>query len=307
MINAPILLIAFNRPDTTLIVFDHIRKAQPNKLFIALDGARNFKDDEIQLCAEVQSIVKKVDWVCDIQYKINENNKGAEITISEALNWVFETEEYAIILEDDIVAPLAFLKFAQEMLIKYKEDDRIGTITSNNFTPLKLPNNDDYFFARYGHSWGWATWRRVWKEFNLNAEIKEEHLQLSFLKTITNSRKEAKYYQKIFRRMKARGRGNNTWDYMALYQHCVNNNLSIIPRVNLSSNIGVYGLHARGESNFHNLPYDESFIVIKHPDKIECFDDYDRYHFKKHILGNKTPLYLRTIRKIKRILNLKND
>ncbi|MFK5982675.1 MAG: nucleotide-diphospho-sugar transferase [Flavobacteriaceae bacterium] len=305
MIFTPVLLIAFNRPKTTLIVFDRIRKAQPKKLFIALDGPRNNKEGEREACSKVQSIIENIDWDCEVHYKINISNKGAEITVSSAISWVFETEEYVIILEDDIVAPIAFFEFAQEMLIKYKNDDQIGTITSNNFTPLELSNNNnnkDYFFAKYGHSWGWATWRRVWNDFDLNAEISEEHLTLSFLKTITNSNKEARYYQKLFKKMKERGVGQNTWDFMALYQHRIKNRLSIIPRVNLSSNIGVFGLHARGESKFHNLPFDESFKVNHHPQKIECFDAYDKYHFKKHIIGNRIPFYSRVIRKIKRLL-----
>lgn len=184
------------------------------------------------------------------------------------------------------------------MLIKYKDDERIGTVTSNNFTPMKLPNNVDYFFAKYGHSWGWATWRRAWQDFDLNAEIKEEHLDLSFLENITNTKTEAKYYQRLFKKMKAKAVGNNTWDYIALYQHRIKNRLSIIPRVNLSSNIGIYGLHARGKGKFHNLPFDETFIVKNHPEKVECLDSYDRYHFKKKM---RIPTYLKIIRRIKQI------
>jgi len=301
---APVLFIAFNRPDVTAVAFEYIRRAKPTKLYVALDGARNNKLYEDLICKEVENIVRRVDWDCDVHYKMNNVNKGAEITVSEAISWVFETEEYAIILEDDIVAPIAFFEFAQEMLFKYKNDDRIGTVSSNNFTPVEMSSNDDYFFAKYGHSWGWATWRRAWDEFDLNAEIKEEHLALSFLKTITNSAREAKYYQELFKSMKIRGIGNNTWDFMGLYQHRVNNRLSILPRVNLSSNIGVFGLHARGESKFHNLPFDDSFKIKYYPSKVVCYDAYDQHHFNTHIIGNVTPLYLRILRKVKRLLNI---
>ena len=248
--------------------------------------------------------VKRVDWDCDVNYKINENNLGAEITVSEAIKWVFKTEEYAIILEDDIVAPLSFFKFAQEMLMKYKDDDRFCIVTSNNSTPIKLPNDEDYFFAKYGHTWGWATWKRAWKDYDLNKEIKDEHLDLQYLSQMTNTRKEALYYKKLFTRLKNAGKGNNTWDYMRVYTHFVSGQLSIIPSVNLSSNIGVVGLHARGKTDSHYRLYDENFTVRNHPSKIDCNIEFDKHHFKKHI-NHRSSLIKRAYKKALRILKLK--
>jgi hypothetical protein len=245
-----------------------------------------------------------VDWPCKTYYKFNETNKGAEATVSSAISWVFETDEYAIILEDDIVAPLSFLKFAQEMLINYKDDDRIGTVTGSNYTPISVPNNTDYFFAKYGHSGGgWATWKRVWDSFDLYVIVDDKHLELSFLKTITNSNAEAKFLQRSFLELKRRGPGNSTWDHVGNYIFRTKNTLSVIPRVNLTSNIGEYGLHARGKSEHHHRPYDDNFVVTKLPDKVESFTEFDKHHFKNYI-NRKTPLVARVIRKIKRTLNL---
>ena len=301
-IEAPVLLIAFNRPETTTVVFEYIRRAKPTILYIALDAPRENKPYEDIVCKEVYTIVNRVDWDCDVKYKINEKNQGAEITISEAIKWVFEKEEFAIILEDDIVSPISFFKFAQEMLIKYKDDDRFCTVTSNNSTPIDLPNNEDYLFARYGHIWGWATWKRAWEGYDLFAEIKGEHLNLNYLRGKTNSEKEAKYYHTLFSRMKSRGKGNNTWDYMRVYYHFINDKLSIIPRVNLSANIGVLGLHATGRTHSHYRAFDENFIVKNHPSKIECNVEFDKHHFKEHIF--KTVSFpKRVVRKLSRILS----
>lgn len=303
-ITAPILIIGFNRPEVSAQTFEYIRKAKPTKLYIAIDGPRADKPGEEKLVLEVKKIVENVDWPCETHYRYNETNKGAEVTVSSAISWVFETEEYAIILEDDIVAPLSFFKFAQEMLVRYKDDERIGTITGSNFTPIPVPNNTDYFFAKHGHSWGWATWKRVWDNFNLFVEIPNEHLTLKFLQTITNSKEEAKHYQKNFANMKNRGAGNTTWDHVALYFHRIHSRLSVIPRVNLTSNIGVYGLHAKGETEHHNRPFDENFEIKKHPLKVECFTEFDAHHFNKYI-NRKTPIYKRIFRKLRRICSTK--
>jgi hypothetical protein len=300
LINTPILIIAFNRPDVTKQTFEYIRKSKPKKLYIAIDGPREGKDNEELLVNQVKVILQNVDWPCETLYKFNETNKGAEITISSAISWVFEIEEYAIILEDDIVAPLSFLLFAQQMLKKYKDDKRIGTVTGSNFTPIPLPNNTDYFFAKYGHSWGWGTWKRAWEGFNLNIEISNEHLDLGFLKTITNSIAEARHFQKRFRLIKQKGPGNSTWDNVLLYNHRINNRLSVIPRVNLTSNIGIFGLHAQGVSEHHFRNFDESFQVQKHPLEVNYWKEYDIHHFKNYF-GVKTSFLMRIIRKIRNL------
>lgn len=301
----PILIIGFNRPDILKQTFEYIRKAKPLKLYIAIDGVRPDKEGEDKLVEQVKAVVENVDWPCDAYYKYNETNKGAEITVSSAISWVFETEEYAIILEDDIIAPISFLKFAQEMLEKYKDDDRIGTVTGSNFTPIPVWDNTDYFFAKYGHSWGWGTWKRVWKHFDLYVSVPDEHLKTPFLKKITNSRAERNYYRKIFKTMQTKGSGNSTWDFVALYYNRINNKLSVIPRVNLTSNIGIYGLHANGESEHHFRPFDEKFEVKKHPDKVKCYVEYDIHHYKTYI-HKARPLYKRVLNKILRMIKTLN-
>lgn len=298
----PILIIAFNRPEITKQTFSYIQAARPKKLYIAVDGPRDEVKGEACLVKKVKKILQNIDWECQTYYKYNETNEGAELTVSSAISWVFEKEEYAIILEDDIIAPLSFLKFAQELLIRYKDDHRVGIISGNNFTPIHLSDESDYFFAKYAHSWGWATWKRTWECFDLNVKIHNDHLHNSFLKKISNSKKEARFYKKRFETIKRNGPGNNTWDVVANYILRKQNKINIIPRVNLTSNIGVYGLHARGESCFHNLPVDENFTVKHHPKEVKVNTEYDIYHFKEHILKHQNNLIKRIINKISKLL-----
>ena len=296
-ITAPVLLIAFNRPDTTKIVFDKIRDVRPIKLYVALDGPRLNKEREEILCKEVQDIVRNVDWTCEVYYKINEINKGAEVTVSSAISWVLQNEEYVIILEDDIVAPMSFFYFMQEMLERYKNDHRIGIVSGCNYTPIDCKGGEDYFFAKYGHSWGWGTWKRTWDKFDLNTTISDEHLSMKYLKTISNSKAEAGYYRKKFLRIKKNGPGNSTWDNIGGYIFRVNGYMNIVPRVNLTSNIGIYGLHANGINKHYYRPFDETFKVIKHPAKIELNVEYDKHHFKTYI-NRKRPIFSRILKKI---------
>lgn len=284
----PVLLIGFNRPDTIQQVFNSIKNAKPKTLYITIDAARDGKEGERYKVEQVKDIVKNVDWGCTVYRKYNEINLGAEITISSAIKWAFEKEEYLIIIEDDIVVPISFFKFEEEMLIKYKDDNNICIVSGNNFTPLPTLNNEDYFFCHYGHSWGWGTWKREVNSFNLNTEILEEHCKYIFTKTITNSKGEAKYYARLFKNLRAKGIGNCTWDFIGLYNNRINRKLAIVPRVNLATNIGVEGLHARGKTKYHFVPADCDFVVVNHPKSIECWDEYDKYHFKHHFPRRRT-------------------
>lgn len=302
-IEVPVLLIGFNRPEIIQQSFEHIRKVRPEKLFVAIDGPRADVAEDVELIAKVRKLVQNINWPCEKYYKFNETNQGAEITVSSAIAWVLSKEKYVIILEDDIIAPHSFFMFAQEMLIRYENDERIGIISGNNFTPIKLKGDEDYLFAKYAHSWGWATWKRVWDIFDLNIEVDKKHLKRKFLNSISNSRAEANFYKRRFKLMHKKGAGNNTWDVTANYISRINHRINIIPRVNLTSNIGIYGVHARGESLFHNLKCDEDFIVRNHPKVVEINVDYDKYHFNEHIRKFQKNIIVRGLRKISKYFN----
>lgn len=286
-LKTPVLLVGFNRPDTISPVFDRIAAARPTRLYVAIDGPRpdqaNPSDTaEDTLVEQVRQIVQQVDWPCQAHYRFNETNLGAEVTISSAIDWVFEKEEYVIIIEDDIIAPLSFFRFAEEMLVRYKDDDRISMVTGNNFTPIPLENGDDYLFAKYGHSTGWGTWKRFWQNFDLNLSVDEHHLSNDFLQTITNSEKEMEFFRWAFNHIKNQGPGNSSWDFIGLYLHRVTNALAVIPRENLTSNIGTQGLHTNGRTDEHFRKVDENFVVKKHPEKVACYTAYDIHHFEAY-------------------------
>ena len=300
-ITTPVLLIAFNRPDTTEKVFQKIREAQPSKLYVAIDGPRPGKDSEAQLVKQVKDITKKVDWDCQTYYKFNENNLGAEVTVSTAVTWALENEEYVIVLEDDIIAPISFFRFTQDMLEKYKYHNNVYMISSCNQTPIELPNGEDYLFAKYGHTGGWATWKRAWEKYDLHVNDFKKYLDDEILSSLTDTSSEKKYWKNMLKRMIENGPGNNNWDYCWKYIKFKEKGLNIVPRTHISSNIGVHGLHARGRTTSHFRPYDKDFIVKKHPDKVERNIEYDKHHFKNHI-NKKASLLKRVINKAKQFI-----
>lgn len=127
----PILFTIFNRPDTTALVFEKIRKAQPQKLYIAADGPRTKQGKE--LCNKTREIIKRIDWDCSVKKLFLEDNLGCRKGMIKAITWFFENESEGIILEDDCLPSDSFFSFCSILLEKYRDDDRIGHITGSNF------------------------------------------------------------------------------------------------------------------------------------------------------------------------------
>ncbi|MEQ8531415.1 MAG: nucleotide-diphospho-sugar transferase, partial [Imperialibacter sp.] len=130
--NTQVLLLVFNRPDTTKFVFEAIRVAKPDRLFIAADGPRADRQGEDCLCQEVRDIVSKVDWTCEVKTLYRDRNLGCKVAVSEAIDWFFTHCESGIILEDDCVPIQSFFHFASQMIAQYKDDERVKMISGTN-------------------------------------------------------------------------------------------------------------------------------------------------------------------------------
>ena len=161
-----LLFLVFNRPDTTTQVFKKIRQAKPPRLYVASDGPRDGNSDDKKKVTKVREIATKVDWPCEVKTLFRDKNLGCKKGVSTAITWFFEHEEQGIILEDDCVPNLDFFTFCENLLQRYDKDERISTITGNNFQDGKWRGNASYYFSKYNHCWGWATWRRSWKNYD---------------------------------------------------------------------------------------------------------------------------------------------
>lgn len=202
----PILFLAFNRPELTAQVFRQIRVMQPATLYVAIDGPRSA--GERKLTEKVRQVIQ-VDWPCDVRWKINDINMGCRQAVSSAVTWFFETEHEGIILEDDCLPNLAFFPFCQLMLERYRNDYSIGHVSGSSFVPVKT--SDSYYCSKYSHSWGWATWARVWQKYEVNVP---DYESLDYTSLFDNLFERIYWYEKF--RGCARG-DLKTWDYQVLY------------------------------------------------------------------------------------------
>lgn len=252
---SPVLFLVFNRPDTTLQVFEAIKVARPSRLYVAADGPRTNRADEADLCRRARNVIKQVDWPCEVKTFFNEQNQGCKEAVSSAIDWFFRYEEEGIILEDDCLPANDFFKFCDVMLDKYRYDTRIRHIGGCNLQQGKTWGTASYYFSNLTHVWGWAGWRRVWQNYDKQLSAYHYPDVEAIFSNLFTEPIIAKAWTKIFTEVKA---GNiDTWDYQLTIINFFNNSLSVIPNVNLISNIG-FGAGAThtvdAANRYANLP-----------------------------------------------------
>ena len=281
----PILLTVFNRPDNTLKVFEVLRKIKPLKLYISSDGPRSDKKLDKKLIKDVRDIFKKVDWQCQIKTLFNEKNLGCRKANIIALKWFFSNEEMGIILEDDSIANLDFFNFCENLLKKYADDKSISAISGCNFQKNVLRGNGSYFFSKFSHAWGWASWSRVFNNFDWDMSFWPTWKNSDHFFNLMNDKVERNYWVKIFDKV-YEGK-IDSWAYSWDAHRWYNDYLSIIPNSNLVSNIG-FGedsTHTTSKfSKFSKMPT-KGINEIVHPNKIIRDIKADHWTFNYHYGG----------------------
>lgn len=299
IIKSPVLLIGFNRADTMQQVFDAVRIAKPEKLYYAVDGARHGKGEEGRV-QQVRDIVKQVDWPCEVHTLFREKNVGCGFGPAGAITWAFENEDCLIVLEDDCVPSQSFFRFCNEMLEHYKDDERVNIISGRSHQHgSKFFDKYDYVFTHYAHTWGWATWKRVWNQFDMYMKDVPEFLSEGGARNVLATVKIAdktnhslkKKYEMIDEEV------THSWDSQWFYTR-LKTGLGIVPSHNLIHNIGNIGTHANSLVNT-DMPAEEMPEKLRHPKYVIVNREYDLYHFE-HFLSKKSSFLTKTVGKIKR-------
>jgi hypothetical protein len=262
----PVVLIIFRRPDKTLQVLEKIRQVKPSKLFVICDAPRPEKPDESEKCEKSRAVIDTIDWDCEVIKNYADTNLGSFRRIPSGLDWVFDQVEEAIVLEDDCLPDITFFRFCEELLEYYKNDQRIMAISGDNFQLGNQRTQNSYYFSRYTHSWGWATWKRAWKHFDMEMSAWPKVRDQQLVRSILDSDRDVKYWTAILQdtyesKIKA-------WDYRWTLSVWLQNGLTILPNVNLISNIG-FGegaTHTVSTKNpWINLPTQSMNFPLQHP------------------------------------------
>jgi hypothetical protein len=303
-LTTPVAFIIFNRPDVTERVFQAIRQAQPKKLLVIADGPRADRPGEAEKCAVTRAIIDKVDWDCEVLTNYSKDNLGCGVRIYTGLDWVYSQVEEAIILEDDCLPSESFFEYCQTLLNHYRDDERVMQIGGNNFQNGIERTPYSYYFSRYNHSWGWASWRRAWGKFNFHIKTWKEFYDSNMMSSILEDPIEREYWSVIFNEIAAVP-DLSVWDYQWTYACWSNHGLSIIPQKNLVSNLGFNesSTHTSNTSSpLANMQVDNIW-EIKHPPFVARCQEADKYTFDEVFGGNNIRFSKTLVGKSKKVLS----
>ncbi len=235
--SSPVLFLVFNRPSTTKRVFDAIASARPPKLYVAADGPREHVPSDAARCNETRAIATSVHWPCQVYTKFRSHNLGCRVAVSDAIDWFFEQEPEGIVLEDDCLPHRDFFPFCDALLARYRDDDRVVSISGQGHAHAAGTADASYYFSVYNHCWGWASWRRAWRAFDRGIPCWPSRRESRWLHDVGGgSRQFTTYWRGIFDDLYA-GRVDS-WAYAWTYACWKHKGLSAIPVRNQVSNIG---------------------------------------------------------------------
>ncbi len=300
-LSTPVALLIFNRPDTTERVFNAIAQARPLKLLVVADGPRDSRPSEAARCEQTRAIIKRVDWDCEVITNFADSNMGCKLRVSSGIDWIFEQVEEAIILEDDCLPDPSFFRFCDEMLERYRDNQRVGMVSGGNLQFGRHRGSGSYYFSKYTHIWGWASWRRAWKHYDRDIAHWPEFKAQGLLEQMFATPGEQTYWQNSFQWVHEGSL--DTWDVSWTFTALTHGLLQVVPNVNLISNIGfgadaththVVGVHA-------NLPTQAIEFPLQHPTFVLPNIEADRYIASDQLAPS---FYTRQWRRIKRILGV---
>ena len=281
--SAPVAVLMFNRPDLTEKTLARIADSRPSALYLIADGPRPDVPEDAPLCSEVREIAQSMDWDCPVYCNFADTNMGLRERVISGLDWVFDSEERAIVVEDDCFADNSFFPFCTELLDRFTADPRIGIISGNNFLAGKKVSDDSYFFSSDVRIWGWATWARVWKDFRANGA--ERVWSRSEAREIS-SRLDAPNRRRSLRRMAQISHTLDTWD-VAFVLHCLSKGyLNVVPRVNLVSNVGFgeRSTHTKFESFTAEVSNSSIDFPLSHPKELQTNREAGRIEANQSLL-----------------------
>ena len=215
-LNTAVLFLVFNRLDTTKQVFAAIREAKPPRLYVAADGARESKEGEDKKVKAVREyIISNIDWECEVKTLFREKNLGCGHAPASGITWFFENEEMGIILEDDCLPSQSFFWFCEELLERYKDDMRVWMIGGTTFKNIKYIDDEDYYFSKYTHIWGWASWASRWQYYDYNIKSFSKFKQNKYIENLFQTQEEQSFWMDALEKVSISK--VNYWDYQWVY------------------------------------------------------------------------------------------
>ncbi len=289
---APIALFVYNRPWHTQQTIEALLKnelASESDLVIFCDGPKNDSGRD-----KTDAVRKYVNSICgfkNIEIHTQNQNRGLANSIITGVTEVVNRYGTIIVLEDDMITSPYFLRYINDALLMYQEEEKVISIHGYTF-PVKgeLPET---FFLRGANCWGWATWKRGWDVF----EADGQKLYDSFSKNLINEFDLDNSFPH-YKMLKDQITGKiDSWAIRWHASAFINEKLTLWPGKSLVNNIGMdnSGTHCAQQQGYN-------VELSRHPVSVKCIDivesDYAKHLLSEYYKTIKIPFFKKCLYKI---------
>lgn len=282
--DVPVCIYVWIRPDLQREQFEIIKKARPSKIFLISDGGRN-KQEWRAIRQNRNMYEKEIDWECTLYKVFQEKNIGMYANGEISMKYIWSKVDRCIFLEDDIIPSVSFFSFCEQMLERYKDDERICKVNGLNYQEVSDKIANSYFFSIAGSSWGVATWKRVFDGRYHDFDYSRDAHILKLLKKDKKISRE--YYKQMLAYPKIKSYGGHPPGTEFFFASCpfLQHQLNIIPAINMIRNVGyVNSTHAddiylmpKGIRKIFHLKSYEIDFPLSHPKYVLPDTEYEKY------------------------------
>lgn len=275
--NIPVVFVIYNRPELTKAVMRAIRARRPSRLIVVADGPKRGDADDEARCRAARAAALEVDWRCAVETDFADQNLGCAVRVSSGLSNAFRLCDAAVILEDDTIPSADFFRFAEELLHRFADDERIFTVSGSNFL-FRDVTAASYYFSRFPNIWGWATWARAWRHYDHSLAAWTHLRDSSWLVDLLGELRAAAYWRRVFDQTLSGG--VDSWAYRWFFTAWRHSALAVIPRRNLVTNVG-FGAAATHTNSIASplaaVPRQRLSFPLNHPPAVERHEDADQF------------------------------
>lgn len=248
--NFPVLIVTYARPDGVKRLLELSYSSGSREIYVAIDGAKDEVTARKQRATmevirdfEINKKLKLKVWQRDI-------NLGAAVSVVSAIDWFFRNVTAGLIFEDDLIPSIDFFRFVNAGLEKYERNEEIWLIAGSRMNPeFHKSNTNDW--SHYPMIWGWGTWQSRWKVMKSAFVLEDSIAKTKFFSPRANFWKVGAIRAKVGM--------VDAWDIPLAYFQWKHSKFSVIPPVNLVTNVGFdsAATHTSGEHFPLNHPSKE--------------------------------------------------
>jgi len=295
MKNAPIALFVYDRPEHTKRTLEYLKNnygALESDLYVFSDGPRTLRDEG--RVSKVREIINDINGFNSITRNVQIGNYGLANSIIRGVTELCDKYGKAIVVEDDLLTSPYFLRYMNQALDVYEEEDSVMHVSGYMFPIDNAQFLPDTFFLRMTSSWGWATWQRAWNMFNPSGEELLNRINSAKLKREFDLMNTCAYTKMLKRQCS----GNiDSWAIRWYASVFLENGLGLFPAQSHVKNIGFDGLGVHsGKVNFYD-------VVLSKKSETQMPIDFNvsdeaNFLLQKYYRKIQEPLYRKIIRKL---------